>query len=87
VRRPLLLGEVEATDAALEITKRLTLDFWFDFCSKFFGAKGAAPQQQTKLSFATKTKTKTKVAEDEDERDTEDDASAKENTDPDQGTQ
>jgi hypothetical protein len=51
-------------------------------CSKFFGAKGAAPQQQTKLSFATKAK----VAEHEDERDTEDDASAKENTDPDQGT-
>ncbi|KID89195.1 DNA ligase [Metarhizium guizhouense ARSEF 977] len=43
---------------------------------KFFGVKNPAPQQQTKLTFATKTR----AVEGGDE-----DASAKENTDPDHG--
>lgn len=39
---------------------------------KFFGAKGAPPQQQTKLSFSTKAK----------KEEVDEDVSAKENADP-----
>jgi hypothetical protein len=51
------------------------------FCSKFFGAKGAAPKQQTKLSFATKASKKEVATEDvpEEPASTKDDQSEVEN--------
>ncbi|GAB0133723.1 hypothetical protein EsDP_00002120 [Epichloe bromicola] len=45
---------------------------------KFFGAKNPPPQQQTKLAFATKSTPPVRTGDEED-------ASAKENTDPEQG--
>lgn len=47
-------------------------------CSKFFGAQGAAPPRQSKLSFSTKAKK-------EETADSEEDTSVKENTDPEKG--
>jgi DNA ligase-1 len=53
---------------------------------KFFGAKGQAPQQQTKLSFATKAATKKDDAADEGAEDVVmDDGDTKENADPQKG--
>lgn len=61
---------------------------------KFFGAKGAPPQQQSKLSFSTKTDRKKKEEEEEVEESNgevksesteEGDVSAKENSDPQKG--
>jgi hypothetical protein len=56
-------------------------------CRKFFGAKGAPPQQQSKLSFSTKAdKKEEEVTEDEDVKmESEGDVSAKENSDPQKG--
>lgn len=51
------------------------------YCSKFFGVKDPAPQQQTKLSFATKAPKKKEVVDE----DGEGDVSAKENADPETG--
>lgn len=58
------------------MSSEVLIGMFFGACRKFFGVKNPAPQQQTKLTFATKAR----AVEGGDE-----DASAKENTDPDHG--
>lgn len=53
--------------------------------SKFFGAKNPAPQQQTKLAFATKAKNEEQDDPVKNEDEGEGDVSAKENADPERG--
>jgi len=75
-------GEVKSSMASWPLFYELTRIAVCDY-SKFFGAKGAPPQQQTKLSFASKAKPEPK--DEPVEGDGEGDVSAKENADPDKG--
>ena len=58
--------------------------FWL--YRKFFGAKNATPQQQTKLSFATKARGRDNDDVNGDGDDANGHTSAKENADPEQGS-